>query len=120
MAMQDDTDEPVELVLTLTPQTLAVLGTLAGPEALHLDETPESLAVLWLRRWARRWNKHLDYYDRYGPGTETMAVAVDHDLWCALREHGSNHGWQADEVASAVLNDSGGRMASSDICDTME
>lgn len=115
----DETEEPRAVVLTLTQQTLALLRKLAGPDALHPDHTPETLAVVWLHRWQRREHQDLDYYDHFGPGTETMTVAVDGQLWQALRKYGVSLGWRPDQTASAVLNDSGGRIAPADICDTM-
>lgn len=113
MTTEDDAQEPVELTLAVTPQTIALLDHLSGPEGLQRDHTRESLAALWLARWGRRVAKQLDYYDRFGPGTERMTVTVDRDLWYVLREYGLPLRWWPEEVASAVLNDCGGRMTPS-------
>jgi hypothetical protein len=111
MAMQNNAGTPLELALMLAPPTTELLRTLTGPKAFHPDLTPETLAVVWLGRWSRRTLKQLDFHDRFGPGTETMTITVDRPLWKHLREYGVTLSWHPEEVASAVLNDCGARMA---------
>ena len=120
MVTQDDSEEPVELTLTLTPQTIALLDQLSGPEGLHPEHTRESLAVAWLGRWSRRGLKQLDYYDRFGSGTEPLTLTVNRPLWRILRDYGTSRRWWPEETASAVLNDSGGRMTPETTCDTLK
>lgn len=100
-------DEPTELVLSLTVQTVARLDSLSGPEGVQGDETRESLALVWLRRWSRRADKQLSYFERFGPGTESVTITVEAPLLKALRDYGIPMRWWPDQVASAVVNDCG-------------
>ena len=108
MVTQNDDDQPVDLVLSLTKRTEAKLHQLAGNDCLHSDRTPTGLALDWLLRWDRLPVKALNDPDRFGPGTEQMTVTVDRPLWQALRVYGLRHKWGPEEVASAVINDWGG------------
>jgi len=104
MVMQDQT--PIELVLTLTKETAAILDELVALD-LSDDGQRTGLALVWLERWSRRGNKHLSYYDRYEAACEPLGLTVSYPLWNVMREFGVPLRWWPDEVASAVVNDWG-------------